>query len=147
MTNKALAVSAIAAALALTTAACGSTASSAPKAKAGAGHALHAMHTHGHAMTESAPFGSDCGMVPANGMGSFHSMTMDPVVTAAAHNPLLSAFAADVKTAGLTAELNSMRTFTVFAPANAAFGKLPAHAMAMLHSAAELARIIKYGVV
>lgn len=145
MMNKALAMSVIAAAIALTTAACGGSTSSATQAKAGASHSPQAMHPH--PMAESAPFGSDCGMVPANGMGSFHSMAMDPVVTAAAHNPLLSTFAADVKTAGLTAELNSMRTFTIFAPANAAFGKLRAHAMAMMHSAAELAKIIKYGVV
>lgn len=150
MTNKTLAVSAIAAALALTTAACGGTTSSATKANAGTSHSAHMTHshmTHSHPMAESAPFGSDCGMVPANGMGSFHSMGMDPVVTAAAHNPLLSTLAADIKVAGLTAELNSMRTFTIFAPANAAFSALPAHAMAMMHSAAELAKIIKYGVV
>ena len=94
-----------------------------------------------------APFGSDCGMVPATGMGSFHSMSMDTVVTAAARNPLLSTLAKDIKTAGLTAELTSMRTFTLFAPENAAFSKLPASAMAMMHSAAELAKIIKYHVV
>ena len=144
MTNQTLALSVIAAAIALTTAACGST-SSATQAKAGASHPARMMHSH--PMAESAPFGSDCGMVPASGMGSFHSMTMDPVVTAAAHNPLLSTFAADIKTAGLTTELNSMRTFTIFAPANAAFGKLPANSMAMMHSAAELAKIIKYDVV
>ena len=138
--TQALAAGVIAAA-ALITSACGSTAtSSAPRAHS------HAMK-HSHEMVASAPFGSDCGMVPASGMGSFHSMSMDPVVAAAAHNPLLSTFAKEVKAAGLTAELNSMRTFTLFAPENAAFGKLPASAMAMMHSAAELAKILKYHVV
>jgi len=98
-------------------------------------------------MAASARFGMDCGMVPATGMGSFHSMSMDPVVTAAAHNPLLSKLAADIKTAGLTKDLNSMHTFTLFAPENAAFSKLPASAMTMMHSTAELAKILKYHVV
>jgi uncharacterized surface protein with fasciclin (FAS1) repeats len=55
-------------------------------------------------------------MVPATGMGSFHGMSMDPVVTAASHNPLLTTLAKDIKTAGLTADLNTMYAVTVFAP-------------------------------
>ena len=35
-------------------------------------------------------------------------MSMDPVVTAASHNPLLTTLARDLKTAGLTANLNTM---------------------------------------
>jgi uncharacterized surface protein with fasciclin (FAS1) repeats len=130
--------------LALTAAACGSSASSAPAAS-GASPSHHAM-AH-HAMAETARFGSDCGMVPATGMGSFHGMSMDPVVTAASHNPLLTTLASDIKTAGLTADLNSMHTVTVFAPANTAFSKLPASSMTMMHSQAELAKILKYHVV
>ena len=148
--TRVLAASAIAAAVALTIAACGSSQSSAPSA-AGASHSHAMTHDHAmkhsHEMAASAAFGSDCGMVPATGMGSFHSMSMDPVVTAAAHNPLLSTLAKDIKAAGLTTELNSMRTFTLFAPENAAFSKLPASAMAMMHSATELAKILKYHVV
>jgi uncharacterized surface protein with fasciclin (FAS1) repeats len=98
-------------------------------------------------MTESARFGPDCGMVPATGMGSFHGMAMDPVVTAASHNPLLTSFAADVKAAGLVGDLNSMHSFTVFAPANSAFSKLPHAEMSMMHSNAELAKILKYHIV
>jgi len=100
-----------------------------------------------HAMAETARFGSDCGMVPATGMGSFHGMSMDPVVTAASHNPLLTTLANDIKTAGLTADLNTMHAVTVFAPANTAFSKLPASSMTMMHSHAELAKILKYHVV
>src|SRR5262250_77884 len=80
--------------VALTAAACGSSASSAPAAS-GASPSHHAM-AH-HAMAETARFGSDCGMVPATGMGSFHGMSMDPVVTAAAHNPLLTTLAKIIK--------------------------------------------------
>lgn len=145
--GRALATSVITITLALTAAACGSGATSSSPPATGASHSSHPMAGHSHPMTESALFGSDCGMVPATGMGSIHSMTMEPVVTAAAHNPLLSTLAADIKTAGLTAELNSMRTFTLFAPANAAFSKLPASAMTMTHSTAELAKILKYHIV
>jgi uncharacterized surface protein with fasciclin (FAS1) repeats len=105
------------------------------------------MSPRSHPMVERTPFGSDCGMVPSTGMGSFHAMSMDRVLTAAAHNPLLTTFAADVKMAGLAGDLNSMHTLTVFAPANSAFKKLPAAEMAMMHSAAELAKILKYHVV
>ena len=131
--------------LALAAAGCGSSApSAAPAASATASH--HAMASH-HPMAGSAVFGSDCGMVPATGMGSLHSMAMDPAGTAASHNPLLTTLAADAKTAGLTTDLNSMHAITVFAPANAAFAKLPASAMTMMHSKAELTKILKYHVV
>jgi uncharacterized surface protein with fasciclin (FAS1) repeats len=86
-------------------------------------------------------------MVPATGMGSFHSMSMAPVVTAARHNPLLTSFAADVKAAGLTGDLNAMHAFTVFAPADSAFTKLPSAEMSMMHSTKELAKILKYHIV
>jgi uncharacterized surface protein with fasciclin (FAS1) repeats len=131
--------------LALTAAACGSsTPSTAPAATASPSH--HAMASH-HPMAETARFGSDCGMVPATGMGSFHSMSMESAVTAASHNPLLTSLAKDIKAAGLTADLNSMHAITVFAPANTAFAKLPASEMTMMHSRAELAKILKYHVV
>ena len=133
----------IAGALALTAAACGS---STPSATPAASPSHHAMATH-HPMAESAQFGSDCGMIPAAGMGSFHSMSMDPVATAASHNPLLTTFAGDIRAAGLTADLNSMHAITVFAPANAAFASLPASDMTMLHSTAELTKILKYHIV
>ena len=40
-----------------------------------------------------------------------------------------------------------MHAITIFAPANAAFAKLPASAMTMMHSKAELTKILKYHVV
>jgi uncharacterized surface protein with fasciclin (FAS1) repeats len=139
----ALTGAAAAAVLALAATGCGSASSTA----AGAATTHHAMASQSHAMTETARFGADCGMVPSTGMGSFHGMSMDPVVTAARHNPLLTSFAADVRMAGLTGDLNSMHAFTVFAPANSAFAKLPASAMDMMHSTTELARILKYHIV
>jgi uncharacterized surface protein with fasciclin (FAS1) repeats len=72
---------------------------------------------------------------------------MDPVLQAAAHNPLLTTFASDATTAGLTNDLDSMHAITVFAPANDAFAHLPASEMTMMHSSAELAKILKYHVV
>ena len=135
----------IAAIVALTAAGCGSSTTSAAPPGSAATH--HAMAEHSHAMAETARFGPDCGMVPAAGMGSFHGMSLAPLVTAAKHNPLLNSFAADVKTAGLTGDLNSMHAVTVFAPADSAFRKLPAAEMSMMHSTAELAKILKYHVV
>jgi uncharacterized surface protein with fasciclin (FAS1) repeats len=140
-----LAASAGAAALALAAAGCGSAGTTPAAGGASATH--HAMASHSPATTEPARFGPDCGMVPATGMGSFHGMAMDPVVTAASHNPLLTSFAADVKAAGLVSELNSMHSFTVFAPANSAFSRLPDAEMSMMHSNAELAKILKHHIV
>jgi uncharacterized surface protein with fasciclin (FAS1) repeats len=147
-----LTTAALTAAVALTAAACGS----GSPAQAGSGH--HPMHSRSpmhhdspmpsHSpMTKSVAFGADCSMLPSSGMGSVHGMSMEPVVTAARHNPLLTTFAADVKMAGLTSDLNGMHALTVFAPENSAFARLSHHDMMMLHSQAELARILRYHVV
>ena len=99
-------------------------------------------------MTESAAtVGADCGMIPATGMGSTHGMAMDPVVTAARHNPLITTMAAEIGKAELTSTLDSARDITVFAPDNQAFSKLTAHDMSMMSGMTELARILKYHVV
>lgn len=137
----------ITAALAVAAAGCGSSGASSAQPAAPATATHHPMASHSDVMARSAAFGPDCGMVPASGMGSFHGMSMDPVVTAATHNPLLTSFAADVKAAGLTGDLDSMHAVTVFAPANSAFSKLSGSQMSMMHSPAELARILKYHVV
>ena len=138
-----LAASVSAAVLALAAAWCGSGTTS-----AASGAATHrAMASPSRSMIESARFGPDCGMVPATGMGSFHGMAMAPVVTAASHSPLLTSFAADVKAAGLAGDLNSMRSFTVFAPANSAFSKLSHAQMSMMRGNGELAKILKHHIV
>lgn len=136
-------------ALSVAAAACGSSAAPAAQGSAAPSASHHPMATHSHPMVHSmsARFGSDCGMIPAGGMGSFHGMSMDSVVTAASHNPLLTTFAADATKAGLAAELNSARAITVFAPENSAFTKLHGTAMSMLANKADLAQILKYHVV
>jgi uncharacterized surface protein with fasciclin (FAS1) repeats len=143
--SRALPAGAIAA-LALAAAACSSSASS--SAPAAAGSSPHPAVSHSpmtHAATSA--FGSDCGMVPASGMGSLHAMSTQPVVTAASHNPLLTTLARDITSAGLTSDLNGMSSLTVFAPADTAFSALHGSAMTMMHSQAELAKILKYHVV
>ena len=139
-------IAAVVGVLALTAAACGSTSKSSthmnPK------HQMAPMHESGSApQAAGAPSGSDCGMVPASGPGSFHGMAMQSFLAAAQSNPLLTTFASDINQAGLAGELNGMHNFTVFAPANDAFTKMPANQMTMMHSPTELAKIIKYHVV
>jgi uncharacterized surface protein with fasciclin (FAS1) repeats len=139
-----LAMAATAGALALTAAACGSSATPSAAAPATSAHPSASM-------TEPAAtagmIGTDCGMIPAAGMGSTHGMMTDPVVTAASHNPLITTLAAEIKKAGLTSTLDSMASITVFAPDNAAFKNLTTHDMTMMSSTAELAKILKYHVV
>ena len=142
----ALAMAAAAAAVALTAAACGSSGS---PAASGASASHHPMASHSpmtHAAT-AGTVGTDCGMIPAAGMGSMHHMMTDPVVTAASHNPLITTLAAEVRKAGLTSTLDSMAAITVFAPDNAAFKNLTGHDMTMMSSTAELAKVLKYHVV
>ena len=143
--GRAAALPVIAVALAVTAAACSSAASttSAPPVAS-----QHAAASPSKSMTETAAtIGTDCGMIPAAGMGSMHGMAMDPVVTAASHNPLITMLAAEISKAELTSTLNSARNITVFAPDNEAFKKLSGHEMAMMSGMAELAKVLKYHVV
>jgi uncharacterized surface protein with fasciclin (FAS1) repeats len=150
--RRAAAVPVIAVAIALSAAACASS-SSTTSATSTASSATSAASTHAAAspsqsMTETAAtIGTDCGMIPAAGMGSMHGMAMDPVITAASHNPLITTLAAEVGKAGLTATLNAARNITVFAPDNQAFKMLTAHDMAMMSRMEELAKILRYHVV
>jgi len=72
-----------------------------------------------------APTGAACGAVPASGEGSFDGMADDPAATAASNNPQLSTLVAAVTAAGLGDTLNSAGPFTIFAPINSAFEKIP----------------------
>ncbi len=139
--------SAAGAAVVLAAAGCGSSTPAGHAGASGSGGSPHPMHSHSHAMPESAVVGPDCSMVPGSGMGSFHNMSKERVVTAARHSPLLTTWAADVTTAGLTGDLNGMGAVTVFAPANSAFSAMPSTDMTMLHNHAELAKVLKYQVV
>jgi uncharacterized surface protein with fasciclin (FAS1) repeats len=74
----------------------------------------------------------------AGGSGSVDGMARDPLATAAANNPLLTKLTAAVsgklnKKVNLVQTLNG-GTFTVFAPVDAAFAKLPAQTVATLRS-------------
>ena len=73
-----------------------------------------------------APSGPACASVPTDGEGSFDGMADDPAATAASNNPELSTLVAAVGAAGLVDTLNGEGPFTIFAPANSAFEKIPA---------------------
>jgi len=168
---------ALAIALPLSLAACGSSSEAATPAAGGntpAATSSDAMtSTPSETMTSSesmdasaAVFGEGCAAVPKDGKGSFNGMATDPVATAASNNPLLSTLVAAVKAAGLVETLSGAGPFTVFAPTNAAFEKLPAgtvdtllkpenkkmltdvltyHVVAGKMSAADLAKAIEAG--
>ena len=100
------------------------------------------------AATGSANFGAGCAAVPASGSGSFTGMAQDPVATAASNNPVLSTLVAAVKAAGLVDTLNSAQGVTVFAPANAAFAKIPSATLTgVLADKSQLTKILTYHVV
>ncbi len=98
------------------------------------------------------PFGTACTDVPGEGMGSFEGMMTQPVVTAAAENPLLTSLAEDLELAGLTDTLNSAEDLTVFAPTNDAFaaaGEADPEGMEMMMAdpTGEFADLLSYHVV
>ena len=96
----------------------------------------------------SQQFGSACSAVPTSGPGSFQGMATDPVATAASHNPVLSTLVTAVKKANLVDTLNSAQNITVFAPANAAFDKIPPATLnKVLADKATLTKILTYHVV
>lgn len=94
------------------------------------------------------PSGPACASVPASGAGSFSGMAQDPAATAASNNPELSTLVAAVTAADLGDTLNGPGPFTIFAPANAAFAKIPADTLdAVLADKAQLTEILTYHVV
>jgi len=123
------AVLALALALPLGLAACGSsddgadTAASSPTSESMSPSASASESPSGDMMGE--PFGAACSQVPASGAGSFDGMSTAPVATAASANPLLSTLVSAVKEAGLVDTLNGAPELTVFAPTNDAFAKVP----------------------
>jgi uncharacterized surface protein with fasciclin (FAS1) repeats len=122
---------ALAAALPIGLAACGSTATPSSAAAAAPSTTSSAPTTASSSSTTTAdmmgmPFGGACSAVPKDGKGSFTGMATDPVATAASNNPVLSTLVTAVKAAGLVDTLNSATAITVFAPTNDAFAKIPA---------------------
>jgi len=92
--------------------------------------------------------GPGCSAVPADGSGSFSGMASDPAATAASNNPLLSTLVDAVKAADLVDTLNGPGPFTIFAPTNDAFAKIPAADLnAVLADKALLTKILTLHVV
>lgn len=142
------------AAVTLALAGCGSSApSAAPPAPTG-GAAAPTTSAAGTANTQRVTTISDimgpaCSKVPAEGPGSAKGMVDDPVATAAGNNPLLTTLTKAVKAAGLVDTLNDpSASYTVFAPANAAFEALPPGTLdQLLADKAKLTQILTYHVV
>ncbi len=96
----------------------------------------------------AAPEGDGCAAVPTSGDGSFEGMAQDPVATAASNNPALSTLVTAVGEADLVDTLNTGGPFTVFAPTNDAFAKIPAADLkAVLADKELLTSILTYHVV
>jgi uncharacterized surface protein with fasciclin (FAS1) repeats len=94
------------------------------------------------------PSGPACEAVPADGAGSFSGMAQDPAATAASNNPALSTLVSAVTAANLVDTLNGPGPFTIFAPANGAFEKIPADTLnAVLADNAQLTDILTYHVI
>ena len=72
-----------------------------------------------------APSGPACASLPTDGEGSLTGMADDPAATAASNNPELTTLVAAVTAAGLVDTLNGPGPFTIFAPVNSAFEKIP----------------------
>jgi uncharacterized surface protein with fasciclin (FAS1) repeats len=97
----------------------------------------------------SANFGPGCAAVPTSGAGSFSGMAADPAATAASNNPALSTLVSAVKAAGLVDTLNGAGPFTIFAPTNDAFAKIPTATMnsVMADPTGALSKILTYHVI
>jgi uncharacterized surface protein with fasciclin (FAS1) repeats len=94
------------------------------------------------------PSGPGCAAVPADGAGSFKGMAQDPAATAASNNPALSTLVSAVTAADLVDTLNGPGPFTIFAPANSAFEKIPADTLkSVLADKAQLTDILTYHVI
>jgi uncharacterized surface protein with fasciclin (FAS1) repeats len=126
MRSTRLTVAALALALPLTLAACGSDDSSAGSSSTGAATSAAPSASPSESMSDSMdkPFGSACATVPTSGAGSFDGMAKDPVATAASNNPALKTLVSAVGAAGLGDTLNSAKDITVFAPTDDAFAAL-----------------------
>jgi uncharacterized surface protein with fasciclin (FAS1) repeats len=74
----------------------------------------------------AATTGPACSAVPSDGEGSLTGMADDPAATAASNNPELTTLVQAVTEAGLVDTLNGEGPFTIFAPVNSAFAKIPA---------------------
>lgn len=94
------------------------------------------------------PVGTACSQVPTTGEGSVAGMADDRIATAASNNPLLTTLVKAVTQAQLADTLNGTGPFTVFAPVNSAFEKVPAADLtALLANRTQLTSVLTYHVV
>jgi uncharacterized surface protein with fasciclin (FAS1) repeats len=150
-----IAMSGIAASLAVGAAACSSSSSSTTPAAAPASSSAMPSSSSsamasgaGSSASTTSDFGPGCASVPKTGAGSFTGMATAPVATAASANPVLSTLVTAVKKAGLVDTLNAANGITVFAPENAAFAKIPSTTLnGVLADKPELTKILTYHVV
>ena len=145
-----LAAFAAAAACTVSLSACGGGAAPAAAPAPPAPAAAAPMAPSGSAMAASDEFGAGCAAVPtdASNPGSFAAMAKVPVATAASGNPVLSTLVTAVKKANLVDSLNSAKGITVFAPANAAFEKIPSATLTgVLNDNDQLTKVLTYHVV
>ena len=94
-------------------------------------------------------FGPACAAVPETGAGSFDAMAAEPAATAASANPALSTLVEAATAANLVDTLNGEGPFTIFAPTNDAFAKIPADTLnaVLADPTGQLTEILTYHVV
>jgi hypothetical protein len=96
----------------------------------------------------NTPSGPACGVLPPEGPGSLGALSELPAASAAASSQVLSTLATAVGDAELGETLDGEGPFTVFAPANAAFGEIPADQLeALLADREQLTTVLTYHVV
>ena len=122
-------VAAVALAVPLGLAACGSSTTTPASSAAGSASQAPMASVAPAGNASAAVFGPGCAAVPKDGKGSFNGMATDPVATAASNNPLLKTLVTAVGAAGLGDTLNTTPDITVFAPVDSAFAKLPPAAL------------------
>lgn len=142
----------VAAALTVGVAACGSDSDSS-SSSGGATATTEAMGSGttmmGMASLTEANFGPGCAAVPTSGAGSFDMMAEEPAATAASSNPALSTLVTAVTAANLGDTLNGEGPFTIFAPTNDAFAKIPVATLnsVLADPSGALTKILTYHVV
>jgi uncharacterized surface protein with fasciclin (FAS1) repeats len=141
----------LAAALSVGAVACGSDSKDSSSSSGGstATTAMKGSSTTMMASLTSANFGPGCAAVPTSGAGSFDMMAAEPAATAASSNPALSTLVSAVTAAGLGDTLNGEGPFTIFAPTNDAFAKIPAATLSsvLADPSGALTKILTYHVI
>jgi uncharacterized surface protein with fasciclin (FAS1) repeats len=103
---------------------CGTDGSASSDRVPGSGPASHSPTAGWRVGAARGAVGPGCDRIPPTGPGSIGAVASARVVTAMAHNPLLSQLARAIKAAGLANSLDSAKAVTVFAPEDSAFTAL-----------------------